>query len=209
MSYSLVNHLGKKWSSFIEIMAMMAILSISTAAMFSTVISGIYFSKDSENRIKAINLAREWIEWVTNLRNTNWIRFSSDQVNCWKIQSYDSLCIGNIPYATGHSIWTWAGIWYTLENKNGAWFLTGTTSGTWLWVDNNWFYYASGISASDIRCSLDTTKNCRSAFTREIYVTEDTTNSWILKIKSVVDWNEQLSQNVTLTTTLTNWKSKF
>jgi hypothetical protein len=30
--------------------------------MFSTVIGGIYFAKDSENRIKAINLAREGIE---------------------------------------------------------------------------------------------------------------------------------------------------
>ena len=43
-------------------MAMMAILSIAIAAMFSTVTGGIFFAKDSENRIKAINLAREGIE---------------------------------------------------------------------------------------------------------------------------------------------------
>lgn len=211
MSYSLGKHLGKKWSSFIEIMAMMAILSVSLAAMFSTVASWIYYSKDSENRIKAINLAREWIEWVTNLRNTNWIRFSSDQVNCWRIQNYNSLCIGSIPYSTGYSIWTGtvAQSTYVLENKNGAWYLTGTTSGTWLWIDSNWFYYASGTTSSDIRCSLSVTKNCRSVFTRVIIAKEDTTSSWILNISSIVDWNEHWAENVTLNTTLTNWKSKF
>ncbi len=208
MSYSLGKHLGKKWSSFIEIMAMMAILSVSIAAMFSTVTSWIYFSKDSENRIKAINLAREWIEWITNLRNTNWIRFSSDQVNCWRILNYDAYCIGSISHSTWSSIWTGVVVKsYVLENKNGAWYLTGTTSGTWLWIDSNWFYYASGTTPSDIRCSLSITKNCRSTFTREIRAIE--ANSWILNVTSLVDWNEHWAENVTLTTTLTNWRSKF
>ena len=43
-------------------MAMIAVLGLAVTAMFSTVIGGIYFARDSENRIKAINLAREGIE---------------------------------------------------------------------------------------------------------------------------------------------------
>jgi hypothetical protein len=61
--------------------------------MFSTVVSGIYLATDSESRIKAINLAREGVEGITNLRNTNWLRFSSDQTNCWRILGYQSGCI--------------------------------------------------------------------------------------------------------------------
>jgi Tfp pilus assembly protein PilV len=45
--------------SLMEIIAMLTILGIAIVAMFSTVTGGIFFAKDSENRIKAINLARE------------------------------------------------------------------------------------------------------------------------------------------------------
>ena len=59
MQLSLVRHLDKNGASLIEIMAMIAVLGLAVTAMFSTVIGGIYFARDSENRIKAINLARE------------------------------------------------------------------------------------------------------------------------------------------------------
>lgn len=209
MSLSLVNHLGKKWSSFIEIMAMMAILSVSIAAMFSTVISGIYFAKDSENRIKAINLAREWLEWVTNLRNTNWLRFSSDQVNCWKIQDYDARCIGDIAFSTWWSIGSWGTTrLYVLENNNWAWYLTWVTSGSWLWVNKDWFYVLTWTTVVGPPCTIEVTTNCLSRFTREIQIREGA-SSWELSITSVVDWMEQMPQNVILKSTITNWKSKF
>ncbi len=62
MQLSLVRHLDNSGASLIEIMAMIAVLGLAVTAMFSTVIGGIYFARDSENRIKAINLAREGIE---------------------------------------------------------------------------------------------------------------------------------------------------
>lgn len=210
MSLSLVNHLGKQWSSFIEIMAMMAILSVAIAAMFSTVVSGIYFAKDSENRIKAINLAREWIEWVTSLRNTNWLRFSSDQENCWRIKDYQAQCIGNTSFWTWNSIWTGWLQSYVLENKNGAWYLTGTTFGSWLWIDDNGYYVATGMTVTGPPCTIEVTNNCLSRFTRILQIGQSWwTSTWVLNVTSIVDWQEQLPQNVTLQTTLTNWKSKF
>ncbi len=206
-----VNHLGKRWSSLIEIMAMMAILWLAVTAMFSTVIWGIYFATDSENRIKAINVAREWLEWVTNLRNTNWLRFSSDQLNCWRIIWYNVACIWNTPtFVTDNSFGTTpTQTSYILENKNGAWYLTGTTSGSWLWIDANGYYYSSWTTASDILCTFDIPTNCRSPFTREIQILVNATNSGIITVTSRVDWFERRAQNITLSTTLTNWKSKF
>lgn len=203
MPLSLVKLLDNRWSSIVEIMAMMTILGIAVTAMFSTVIGGIYFAKDSENRIKAINLAREWIEWVTNLRNTNWLRFSSDQTNCWKVLDYNAACIGNILASTS-LISTGS---YVLEHENGAWYLSWSTSWSWLWIDDQWYYYSSGITASDVRCTFDIVINCRSPFTREIRITAS--GSWRIHVTATVDWFERRQQNVTITTTLTNWKSKF
>ncbi len=211
MWLSLVNHLDKRWSSLIEIMAMMAILGLAITAMFSTVIWGIYFATDSENRIKAINIAREWLEGVTNLRNTNWLRFSSDQFNCWRIIGYNSSCIWNGTFASTawNSFWTTPATAYVLENKNGAWYLTGTTSGSWLWVDKNWFYFASGTSAWDTLCTFDLTTICRSAFSRQIRIFREAASTGTVTVTSTVDWFERKAQNVTIQTTLTNWKSKF
>lgn len=203
------NHLGKKWSSLIEIMAMMAILWLAVTAMFSTIVSGIYLATDSESRIKAVNLAREWVEWVTNLRNTNWLRFSSDQINCWRVLWYQSGCIWDSTFANANSFWTGASTTsYILENKNGAWYLTGTTSGSWLWIDNDWYYYASGTTWGDL-CTFDLTTNCRSLFTREIRIQQDPSSTGTINITTVVDWFDRRPQNVTIYSTLTNWKSKF
>lgn len=203
-----VNHLDNRWSSLIEIMAMMAILWLAVTAMFSTVIWGIYFATDSENRIKAINVAREWLEWVTNLRNTNWLRFSSDQLNCWRIIGYDVACIWNPGYANLNSFSSTS---YILENKNGAWYLSGAnaTTGSWLWIDANGYYYNSWTTASDILCTFDIPTNCRSPFTREIQILVNGANTWSITVTSRVDWFERRAQNITLSTTLTNWKSKF
>jgi hypothetical protein len=200
------NHLDKRWSSLIEIMAMMAILWLAITAMFSTVIGGIYFATDSENRIKAINIAREWLEWVTNLRNTNWLRFSSDQLNCWRVLSYISSCIWSSAYAGANSLGT-TPTNYVLENKNGAWYVTGATTASWLWIDSNGYYYAT--SATTPICTFDITRNCRSPFTRVINIQLNGWNTWSITATSRVDWFERRAQNVTIQTTLTNWKSKF
>lgn len=46
----------------VELMAVLAIMGMGIAAMLSTIGSGIDYAHDTENNIKAINLAREGIE---------------------------------------------------------------------------------------------------------------------------------------------------
>lgn len=48
----------------------------------------------TESRIQAINLAREGIEAVENIRNTNWIKFTSDYENCFDVKNYNASCVG-------------------------------------------------------------------------------------------------------------------
>ena len=46
----------------LELIAMMAIMGLGIASMLGVIQSGTYFAKDTEDTIRAINLAREGIE---------------------------------------------------------------------------------------------------------------------------------------------------
>ena len=76
-------------------MVVLVILGLGITALLQTIGGGISYTRDTENKIKAINIAREGIEGMTNIRDTNWLRFSSDKINCWKVKDYSSSCIGN------------------------------------------------------------------------------------------------------------------
>ena len=86
--------LNKKGSTLFEVMMMLVILSMVLLTFFEVLSHGIRFARDTEMRIQAVNLAREGIEGVTNIRNTNWLRYSSDRKNCWNTKNYNSSCIG-------------------------------------------------------------------------------------------------------------------
>lgn len=207
---------SKKWATMIELMAMLAIVGLWVWSMFAVITSGIYFSKDTEDTIKAINLAREWIEWVTNIRNTNWLRFSSDRQNCWKVDDYAANCI----WSATPTIWSiWSGS-YTLYTESGLWQLSWSTSinpvSNW-WTysaayatiqDSSWFYNQTGSAL--LPCTSTLQKSCKTIFTREIVISEPAiVNPNILYVKSVVYWNTKQQHKVELETTLTNWKAKF
>ncbi len=206
--------LRNKWATMIELIAMIAIVGLGVWGMFSVVTSSMYFAKDTEDTIKAINLAREWIEWVTSIRNTNWLRFSSDRTNCWKVDWYQSTCIwgGTTPF-----IYSWSSILYT---ANGLWYLSGITTSPWnpsSWQtyyntyqtiqDNEWFSNQTWTTTISATCNTTIQKNCRSIFTREIIISPIGTGQ--INIKSIVYWNTKRMQKVELETILTNWKAKF
>lgn len=79
-----------------EVMAMFLVVALAISGLFFTLTQSITFSRDTEARIKAIALAREGVEAMYNIRNTNWLRFSSDRKNCWNTLNYNSTCIGGI-----------------------------------------------------------------------------------------------------------------
>lgn len=57
------------------------------------------------------------MEAVENIRDTNWIKFSSDYENCWKVKNYDVGCIGfsGKNFSTGS---------YTLMQSGTLWMLS-------------------------------------------------------------------------------------
>ncbi len=197
-------------------MAVLAILGLGITALLQTIGSGINYTRDTENKIKAINIAREGIEGMTNIRDTNWLRFSSDKANCWKVDKYDSGCIGNPSFAG--ILWTGSNI---IFSANGVWFLSGTANinfaSSWtaykntyqVNLDSNGFYSQTGTTSW--QCTSFIQKSCKTIFTRELTlgIPSPWTQTGILLVKSIVRWTDGRAQNVILETTLTNWKSNF
>lgn len=202
----------------IELMVMMAMMWIGISSMLWVIWSGVDFAKSTEDNIKAINLAREWIEWMTNLRDTNWLRFSSDKRNCWKSLNYNGSCIGDNSFAgfinTGS---------YILYLSNWVWFLSGTTafpSFSWgtdwstyksiyqVWIDTDGYFSQTGSIPGNI-CNSGLQVNCSTIFTREIQISVPWTSTGTISVVSIVRFFWKRSQEVRLETTLTNWKSKF
>lgn len=213
--------INKKWVTIVELMVVVAILWLGIAALLQTIGSGIDYTRDTENKIKAINIAREGIEGMTNIRDTNWLRFSSDKINCWKVKDYSSSCIGSVlpPYPIDP--WYIATGSYTIFTNNGVWFLSGVATipaTTWIPyknaypvnLDSKGFYSQTGIT-NTLQCTSLRKTNCRTIFTREILIgiPPPTTQTGILSVKSIVRWIDGRPQSVILETTLTNWKSNF
>lgn len=85
---------NRRGTSIIEIMVVIVVLSVGIVGAYNIVMSGQKLSATSTNKIKAINIAREGLELVENIRDTNWLKFSSDYDNCWKVRDYNPSCIG-------------------------------------------------------------------------------------------------------------------
>ena len=210
----LVKYNNKSGATMLELAIMMAIMSLWITSVLSVMMSTWSFAKDTEDNIRATNLAREWIEWVINWRNTNWLRFSSDKTNCWMVVNYNSSCIGG-----GNTNTTISSGSYLLYEKNGAWFLSGSIS-----LDNNWwnwsaysqsyrvflwsngFFTQTGVTNTKL-CSSGQLTNCLTQFSREIQL--NIINSWSMNIASIVRWRGQKNHELKLQSTITNWKSKF
>lgn len=216
---------NQKGATIVELMVVLAILWLGITALLETLSGAINFAQDTENNIKAINIAREWIEWMTNIRDTNWLRFSSDKTNCWKVHAYRSWCIGNSSPAfyPASNVWgeSLSGGNFTIYSQNGAWYLSGISSTppytTWtayrsiyqVWLDGWGFYTQTGVSST--ACSVFQQKNCKTLFTREIIlkVPGGTAATGTLIVQSIARWYDRRPQSVILETTLTNWKSNF
>lgn len=210
---------NRKWATIVELMVVLAILGLGITALLQTIGWGITYARDTENNIKAINIAREGIEAMTNIRDTNWLRFSSDKTNCWKVKDYAAGCIGNpaFPNWSAGIPWLISSGSYTVYPQSGVWYLSGASGvpyTTWvtykneysIWLDNAGFYTQTGIINTS--CSSSLQQSCRTIFTREIRIT-NWSSSGILNIQSVARWRDERPHSVILEMTLTNWKSNF
>lgn len=199
--------LSLKATSIVEAMIAMMIITLWVTGMYNIYSTSIKLSDSTANKIQAIQIAREGIEAVTNIRDTNWLLFSSDYENCWMVLNYNNTCIGDsgnskdIAHNGSYLIYQW---------NDNRWYLSGATTWTYqasadykknnrIYLDNNWFYTHSG------------TTEIKPLFTRVLHFqyANNNSNDPKVEVKSTVYWADSSSSKphkVELKTTLTNYK---
>jgi hypothetical protein len=208
---------NKKATSIIEAIVMILILLIWIIWLYNIYTKSYRLSNSTKNKIEAIEIAREWIEAMENIRNTNWILLWADNKNCWNAMNYDNNCVWSTN--TSYKINSWMYRIYT--DTNWKWTLEAPWSSLTSWdyqnnayktffkvqLDWNWLY-TQNWSSTDFY----------PIFTREINInyTLDTNIDWVynandesMDIKSIVIWQDShwnTPHKIELETTLTNWK---
>lgn len=202
---------SKLWTSVVESMVVMLIITIWVVWSYNIYVNSMRVSESTSYKVEAIAMAREWIEALTNIRDTNWMIYRANTTNCWNTYNYEWSCITadwtfwneytNIP--------SWS---YILYNLNDRWTLSGATTWTYSssWYrndfrvkkDNLWFYTQN----------YSTWTNFFPIFTREIKISYPTwawTPPQKMNVESIVRWTDawrgSWNYEVKLETLLTNW----
>jgi hypothetical protein len=205
---------NKSWTTIVEAMIAMFIVIVWTIWVYIIYERSQKLSISVENRVKAISIAREWIEVLQNIRDTNWVLFWADSKNCWNVKDYDVSCLWDSSLTYKISSWSYT-IYKDTDNRWKLNPITGTgeyNDTDWLFrnkyrikLDGNWLYTQSwGTTFNPI-------------FTRKINISYIDTNwSWLwdeydekMLVKSIVSWSDSSKvwyYTVTLDNLLTNWK---
>jgi len=101
--------------------------------------------QNAKNRVMAVNLAREGIEAVRNVRDTNWLKFHSKRRACWNNMPSvkpDEICDGSEPIRPGR---------YIIYKQGGFPDKTDPSTYRWLLGDYEW----AGLPTSVLPCIHD------------------------------------------------------
>lgn len=201
------NNINKRATSIVEAMIVMLIIVTWVTWMYKLLSESNKLTVSVKNKIQAVQIARQWIEWFTNIRDTNWLLFSSDYSNCWKTYNYNSDCIWDSPTASYIDETKKFKIYLNNEDRWELDFpsISINTSYEDVTYRNYYKVWLSNWIFTQSWWTLDT----KPLFTRELKVEYPSTSS--MKITSIVQWSDSSSKvphKLELEQTLTNWKSK-
>ena len=202
--------LDKKATSVIEAMVVLLIVVTWVIWMFQVFWNSQKLSASTANKIQAIQIAREGIEAIKNIRDTNWILFSSDTKNCWNVNEYKNECVWDS--STNYDIKNIPNKSYIIYKKSdNRWYLENKTADSdkyknpWyrnifkVWLDSDWFFTQTWAITE-----------IKPLFTREIAISYDTdSNDETMEVNSIVYWKDLASNRphkVQFKAILTNWK---
>lgn len=199
-------------TSIAEALVVMVIVVTWVVWMYDIITRAQKLSNETSSRIIATQIAREWIEAMMNIRDTNYILFSWDIQNCWNVVNYNTNCFWDTSWTYDFGHQQYYKVYKDTDNRwktatgSIAWWYTNTAyKNTWkVNLDANWLYTQNwGTPFTPL-------------FTRHIYINYIDTNGGStdsndekMEITSTVEWADRNStqiHNVTLTTLLSNWR---
>ncbi len=116
----------KKVFTLIEMVIVIWMLSTALLTLIIFISKSVSFASRTEKVAIATNIAREWIEWVFNIRNTNWVKYAWKKDSCWlKLD----------PEEGGDN-----------DCSNDDWIKSGYYILSWKKIGDNFYFYLSGVS---------------------------------------------------------------
>lgn len=77
---------SKRAETLLEVMVALVVLTLGSISATTLVLAAINANIYNKDALMALNLAQEGIEYMRNLRDTNWIKFSANRQGCWNVQ---------------------------------------------------------------------------------------------------------------------------
>lgn len=167
----------KKWFSIIEIMIWIFIFSIGIVSVYSLIISTLELNDYNKNYIIAANLAREQVELVRNIRDSNYK----------KIQVYNQLNPSDDNHTNTFDFWKYYKIENTFStNSNIFPVRISEISDFWEWESEvNW-------KMQNYRLCIDD----KNLYTFDCYWNEQTPFFRYIKIEKVEHWEEWSTESI-------------
>ncbi|MDD3793674.1 MAG: hypothetical protein PHI37_02595 [Candidatus Gracilibacteria bacterium] len=202
-------------TTIVEAMVVTIIVVLGLTGVYTIYSSSIKLSTQTENKIQAIQIAREGIEAVTNIRDTNGLLFGSNIDNCWKVLDYNNNCLLG---TTGFNNIVDNGDYRVYRDINNRWILESALAsiGNSFTNINYKNFYKIYLDSNGLY-THSTGNDTKILYTRQIktrYLNPNTglvqaTATDGLLITSIVRWSDSSSSElneVKLETILTNYK---
>lgn len=85
-----------KGETLAETIIALSILAIGISVSSTVVLNSIRNLSNAKNRVIAVNIAREGIEAVRSVRDTNWLFYSDRRRECWNHDPSKGICDGSL-----------------------------------------------------------------------------------------------------------------
>ncbi|MDD4151722.1 MAG: hypothetical protein PHR68_03850 [Candidatus Gracilibacteria bacterium] len=192
---------SKKATSIVEVLVIMLIIIIGVIGMYNIFSKGQTLSNTTANRIQAIGMAREGLEAMINIRDTNYMLFSSSYSGCWNTINYNSDCVTGTPNSIS------AGSYKIYQNSDNKWYLSGGIAGNYSDINYRNFFKV-GVDSNGLYTQSGGT-DTKPLFTREIKISYPSVDK--MNLTSLVQWSDSSKNGilkVELSTIITNFKNK-
>jgi hypothetical protein len=202
-----------KATSIIEALVVLLIVVTWVTWVYSIYTKSIKISNNAWNKITALSIAKQGIEVLTNIRDTNWLMYWGDIKHCWNSLNYSNLCL----WSTDNTYKIKNNTSYIIERNNiFKWTLSSKNTNTFgdsdyrndfkVWLDSKWIYAQWANINSEL--SPIFTREIKIRYLKEDWISWDENDDKIL-IQSIVTWVDDSSskiQQIEIEQILTNWK---
>lgn len=83
---------SKRGETILEVLVSLLVITIGAATATSLIVASIRANLFNKDSLIALNLAQEGIEYMRNIRDTNWIKYSANTQGCWNTKPSAATC---------------------------------------------------------------------------------------------------------------------